>query len=530
MKGSPCFICGKEVRRQLGFNPSALTTRNKKILKSLRSSWTKSLCLLLGVTEERSRTLLQTMPYCLSCHELISNVDFMISTIAQLEGKLDSVKQELKGLLNYSYKVNSNSTHRQLLSQILSLNNDVPVPVKDEKEPIDIVVVEDPKSTPALATRNSENWVHDTGVSQESAPEPMLMLISSFEDNNDMFDTGEDFQMSGEGDDDPVWTPEIGNKLERNRTSTQPCARIRRRRRLPDKPYIPKSKPISPGNPCPQCEQIMFGKMELRRHMKQAHPLVSTEGNTSPKCQFCGKSYNSMIELAEHEVLHTPSTGNGNPFACVLCDEVEPTSVYDLQRHVLREHETGTGIIFKCDECLEVRPTQEKLQRHKKLAHLTGVNKSEMHQCPQCPFRSVYASMLRTHMLSHGEKLLKCEIDNCGKNFYRTSTLNNHKKRVHGTGMKSFPCSLCSRTFVTQSARKAHQIHHSTIRPFMCEICSATFKSRRNLATHSKVHDKISGTNIKLQRPRKARLSDIRLQNKTHPADSKPNEYSEFLD
>ncbi|XP_015589814.2 zinc finger and SCAN domain-containing protein 2 isoform X7 [Cephus cinctus] len=78
----------------------------------------------------------------------------------------------------------------------------------------------------------------------------------------------------------------------------------------------------------------------------------------------------------------------------------------------------------------------------------------------------------------------------CGLVFHTRFKLTYHLSTSHLDLERRFSCGICSKTFLTQSHLRMHEVTHiETTKPFGCDKCTATFRYRTLLERHKKVHD-----------------------------------------
>ena len=78
------------------------------------------------------------------------------------------------------------------------------------------------------------------------------------------------------------------------------------------------------------------------------------------------------------------------------------------------------------------------------------------------------------------------QCDSCESAFYLQNTLDNHKKRFHGTRGNQFACSVCEKTFYQSSGLKEHMVVHTGERPYSCDSCGSKFKRGSHLKQHQR--------------------------------------------
>ena len=61
-----------------------------------------------------------------------------------------------------------------------------------------------------------------------------------------------------------------------------------------------------------------------------------------------------------------------------------------------------------------------------------------------------------------GERPYKCEFEGCGKGFFDSQTLQNHRK-IH-LDIKEYQCSLCPKAFRQSYALVIHMKRHNGVR------------------------------------------------------------------
>ncbi|MEQ2166236.1 hypothetical protein GOODEAATRI_025840 [Goodea atripinnis] len=53
---------------------------------------------------------------------------------------------------------------------------------------------------------------------------------------------------------------------------------------------------------------------------------------------------------------------------------------------------------------------------------------------------------------------------------------------------KMFSCSVCKKSFSSQSNLKSHQLIHTDEKPFSCSVCSRAFRQRQSMQSHMRTH------------------------------------------
>lgn len=167
-------------------------------------------------------------------------------------------------------------------------------------------------------------------------------------------------------------------------------------------------------------------------------------------CVHCGKKFNSLANLQDHEIRHTAAGAKKkNPFACGYCDKsYRHKSI--LLIHV-RSH-TGERP-YVCPDCNVAFAELNNLQKHYRIH--TGV---KPFRCTVCDRRFNQLSSLRSHKKSHIEyKAFECRL--CSKRFITDDDLTLHLRRIHGD-KKMFKCSACDLEFDKLNHMKSHRVLH----------------------------------------------------------------------
>ena len=168
-------------------------------------------------------------------------------------------------------------------------------------------------------------------------------------------------------------------------------------------------------------------------------------------CGLCNYKGRSTHKLNEHmntrhgtQVSVTGLNHNGLLYLCVHCG-FECKQKYGIVSHVERNHDETT---FDCKQCSYVANCKANLAWHTRRKH----EKIITNPCNICNFQSIRVELLRKHMASHRESLLKCAKCDFSCKFRRT--LTKHMKSSHEL---SWRCPACHLYVISSSALKTHK-------------------------------------------------------------------------
>lgn len=191
---------------------------------------------------------------------------------------------------------------------------------------------------------------------------------------------------------------------------------------------------------CNICQQVFSTRTSLCLHMKGSH--------TGYDCYRCGQSFNSDLELVEHE-----KTAHQSSFLCDLCDVIF-TKEYLLKKHKRSAH---GGKFFVCDIC----------------------DKSY-----------VLRNEFEIHLMLHRGETPPTRCDICGKVYGSVSNYMRHRATHEGIcPPKKYICNVCDKAFTASNPLKKHLITHikKTAYSYECPKCKMYF-SPKALSIHVDLH------------------------------------------
>ncbi len=139
---------------------------------------------------------------------------------------------------------------------------------------------------------------------------------------------------------------------------------------------------------------------------------------------------------------------------CQLCDKAY-LSKYKLKDHVLVKHE---GQTVSCPDCGKRFSSRSSMEMHKKQQHEGQFSIF----CKICSKGFNHTGHYYGHMNKHtNTKPFWCQ--QCGKRFYGSSYLHNHKQVCRSNADFNYACDQCDRKFKCELYLKKHKkVHEAT--------------------------------------------------------------------
>ncbi|KAM5269044.1 ras-responsive element-binding protein 1 isoform 2-T6 [Hipposideros larvatus] len=271
---------------------------------------------------------------------------------------------------------------------------------------------------------------------------------------------------------------------------------------------------------CPLCEKICTTQHQLTMHIRQHN---TDTGGTDHSCSICGKSLSSASSLDRHMLVHSGE----RPYKCTVCGQSFTTNG-NMHRHMkIHEKDPNSATAAAPPSPLKRR----RLSSKRKLSHDAESEKEdpapakkmvedgqlgdlkkkadEVFHCPVCFKEFVCKYGLETHMETHSDNPLRCDI--CCVTFRTHRGLLRHNALVH----KQLPRDAMGRPFIQNnpsipagfhdlgftdfSCRKFPWISQawcetnlrrciSEQHRFVCDICDKAFPMLSSLALHKPTH------------------------------------------
>ncbi|KAF6345565.1 ras responsive element binding protein 1 [Rhinolophus ferrumequinum] len=271
---------------------------------------------------------------------------------------------------------------------------------------------------------------------------------------------------------------------------------------------------------CPLCEKICTTQHQLTMHIRQHN---TDTGGADHSCSICGKSLSSASSLDRHMLVHSGE----RPYKCTVCGQSFTTNG-NMHRHMkIHEKDPNSAAAAAPPSPLKRR----RLSSKRKLSHDAESEKEdpapakkmvedgqsgdlekkadEVFHCPVCFKEFVCKYGLETHMETHSDNPLRCDI--CCVTFRTHRGLLRHNALVH----KQLPRDAMGRPFIQNnpsipagfhdlgftdfSCRKFPWISQawcetnlrrciSEQHRFVCDICDKAFPMLSSLALHKPTH------------------------------------------
>ncbi|KAM6184906.1 ras-responsive element-binding protein 1 [Rhynchocyon petersi] len=271
---------------------------------------------------------------------------------------------------------------------------------------------------------------------------------------------------------------------------------------------------------CPLCEKICSTQHQLTMHIRQHN---TDTGGADHACSICGKSLSSASSLDRHMLVHSGE----RPYKCTVCGQSFTTNG-NMHRHMKIHEKDPNGTTAAAPQSPLKR---RRLASKRKLSHDAEFEKEdptaakkmvedgqssdlekktdEVFHCPACFKEFVCKYGLETHMETHSDNPLRCDI--CCVTFRTHRGLLRHNALVH----KQLPRDALGRPFIQNnpsipagfhdlgftdfSCRKFPRISQawceanlrrciSEQHRFVCETCDKAFPMLSSLALHRQTH------------------------------------------
>lgn len=238
---------------------------------------------------------------------------------------------------------------------------------------------------------------------------------------------------------------------------------------------------------CPLCEKICTTQHQLTMHIRQHN---TDTGGADHSCSICGKSLSSASSLDRHMLVHSGE----RPYKCTVCGQSFTTNG-NMHRHMkIHEKDTNSTTAAAPPSPLKRRrlSSKRKLSHDaesedpgpaKKMVedgHSGDLDKmtNEIFHCPVCSKEFVCKYGLETHMETHSDNPLRCDV--CCVTFRTHRGLLRHNALVH----KQLPRDAMGRPFIQNNSSIPAGFHDLGFTDFSCRKFPRISQTASQTQTH----------------------------------------------
>ncbi|XP_037811386.1 uncharacterized protein LOC119603426 isoform X2 [Lucilia sericata] len=201
------------------------------------------------------------------------------------------------------------------------------------------------------------------------------------------------------------------------------------------------------------------------------------------RCSHCYKCFKNISELSRH--LLEEYKYLQWPYKCVQCKECfRDINEYEFHKRLPHYEE-----VFRCENCNKRFTQRNKYNKHVASHQTKESSITEKHKCEVCGKVFKLNSLLRNHMVFHGERKHKCNL--CLKSYYTSATLRHHI-RTHSKDYRLM-CDICGKEFLHYNNLKVHMTKHTGDK-VTCNICNLKLRKSSLLRHLRTVHVACEGT------------------------------------
>lgn len=192
-------------------------------------------------------------------------------------------------------------------------------------------------------------------------------------------------------------------------------------------------------------------------------------------CELCpDKIFKSRLGLKKHITRHLT---NKMRQKCILCDQ----KPQNLEIHMKMKH---SNVQHKCDYCDKSFKNKEN-----QLIHMRTHTGERPYICGTCGMSFRAQATCRKHENRVHRFMKKFRCNDCGRFFHSPYLLEDHTYAFH-TGERPYLCDLCGKHFSTRHYLRTHKITHGE-KVHKCRYCEKMFALSDNRRKHERRFHKI---------------------------------------
>ncbi|XP_057321064.1 zinc finger protein 37 homolog [Microplitis mediator] len=214
--------------------------------------------------------------------------------------------------------------------------------------------------------------------------------------------------------------------------------------------------------------------------LSNAENNITPSSNEENNVTSSSDAKNNTISSSNAENSITSSSYAENNYYCKECNcffgSAKKFESHKRYRHNGRK-------LFNCEQCDYASNIKFNLIYHKR-THTS----ERPYQCFCCSFTFTYKNALKSHLFTHIDKNLSCDI--CHEKFTEANSLITHIIYYHSfsPSVRARQCKVCRELFPDRYSLQIHTETHKNRSLFKCHICCYTTKSLQILLIHVKKH------------------------------------------
>lgn len=188
-------------------------------------------------------------------------------------------------------------------------------------------------------------------------------------------------------------------------------------------------------------------------------------------------------DSSKQSAKNNPSSNVRYNYDCFKCGKKFRNRA-PLNLHIASEHNEDGGLGLLCNDCGKQVDYDHELDLHKKF-FCKKVKKS--FKCTSCKLSFISEVNKDEHPCTKDPiKPYYCIVQDCQTNSRNVKDLTEHVTRH--LGIKPFLCNICGRAFSAKKDMDRHADIHKDSKDYICQVCGQSFKSYHTMRRHVFVH------------------------------------------